>query len=82
MLQTQLFQYISDQSGLPTDRIGIDTPIFSAGLLDSMAVIDFTLFLEREAGIRVPASDVSLDNLDTVAKVLAYVARRSATGTS
>jgi acyl carrier protein len=51
-----------------------DTPLFSEGVLDSVAMLNIIGFLEDEGGIDVRPADVTLDNSDTVARIVAYAA--------
>jgi acyl carrier protein len=51
-------------------------PLFSAGIIDSINLIELITFTEQHFAIRVPAEDVTLDNWDSVEKILAYVSRK------
>jgi acyl carrier protein len=51
-----------------------DTPLFSEGVLDSVAMLNIIGFLEDKGGIDVRPADVTLDNSDTVARIVAYAA--------
>lgn len=73
--------YLVRDMGVDGASLADDTPLFSSGLLDSFAIVDLMTFVENETGIRFDPSDVSLDNLDSVAKIVAYVeSRRKQTG--
>jgi acyl carrier protein len=76
MLESKLFAYVSDRAGVPRDRLDLDTPLFTGGVLDSLAVMDLVAFVEVEAGLRFAADDVVPENLDSVRRILAYVAAR------
>ncbi len=73
-----LFAFLDDDLGVDLDGIGPETPLFSGQIIDSFALITLMMFIEREAGIRIPPSDVTLDNLDTAERILAYVNRVAA----
>lgn len=49
-----------------------ETELFSSGLLDSVAMINLIAHIEDQARIEVRPSDVTLDNFDTIARILAY----------
>lgn len=49
--------------------------LFSAGVLDSFALVDFVALLETECGIRVADADLRPENFDTMAKVETFIAR-------
>ena len=53
-----------------------DEAIFSSGLLDSFAVTQLICFLEDRFAIRIPISEVTLEDFDTIGKILDLVARR------
>lgn len=49
------------------------TPLFSTGLLDSVAMLNVIEFVEQRAKIEVSAGDVTLENFDTPQRIAAYV---------
>lgn len=65
------------QFGLRGDEFDDGTLLFSSGILDSFDLLAIISLIEREEGIRVQPSDVSLDNFDSVTRLREYVARRS-----
>jgi acyl carrier protein len=64
------------------DTLNIDDPIvpetelFSVGLLDSMAMLNVIAFVEENARIEVRPEDVTLENFDTVARIVRYADSR------
>lgn len=50
-----------------------DSPLFSTGELDSVNQLNLIMFVEAEAKITVAQADVTLENFDSVNKILAYV---------
>jgi acyl carrier protein len=59
----------------PSLPLSSDEPIFSSGLLDSLAVVRLMHFLESEFDVRIPATEVSLDDFDTLARIDELVSR-------
>jgi acyl carrier protein len=58
-----------------------DTDSFLArGIIDSMGILELVTFLESTFGISVADDEVVPDNLDSVAKVAAYVRRKLGAG--
>jgi acyl carrier protein len=53
-----------------------DTALFSDGTIDSVGMIELITFLEDEVGIEVGQADVTLENFDTVARILDFVRAR------
>lgn len=54
-----------------------ETLLFSSGLLDSVAMMGIIGFIEEQAGFDVRPADVTLENFDTVARIVAYVAENA-----
>ncbi len=52
-----------------------DETIFSSGLLDSFSVTQLICFLEDRFGIRIAISDVTLQDFDTIGRILELVGR-------
>lgn len=72
---TQLRSWLATEAGLPAS-VGDDTPLFSDGRLDSLLLIDLIRWLEDTTGVSIAWHEVTLDNLDTVARILAFVSAR------
>lgn len=53
-----------------------DTPLLSAGLIDSVAVMDMVTFIEKEFSVRLEEQDLGRDRLDTVALIGALIDER------
>jgi acyl carrier protein len=54
-----------------------ETALFSSGLLDSVAMMGIIGFIEEQSRFDVRPSDVTLENFDTVARIVAYVAENA-----
>lgn len=73
MTSDDMFSYISDQFGVDIEDIDDETGLFSEGILDSFSIVDLVLYIETSGGIKINPTEVNLDNLDSVAKILRYV---------
>ena len=69
--------YLSDRMGVESD-VDDDTPLFSSSILDSFSMVDLIMFVEQEANIRVEPTDVTLDNFDSIARIVDFAMSRSA----
>lgn len=69
-------RYLSDRAGVDTATVTEITPLFSSGLVDSFSLVELIAFVEKESGFRVDAWDVTLDNFDSIAQILAYAAAK------
>lgn len=56
------------------DVFGDDDPLFTSGLLDSVAMMNLIAFLEEKTGSDVRPADVTLDNFDTLTRITSYAA--------
>ncbi len=58
-----------------TELPAYNASLFSAGVFDSFALVDFVALLETECGIRVADAELRPENFDTMAKVETFIAR-------
>ncbi|MGA9643767.1 MAG: hypothetical protein WBQ72_20385 [Terriglobales bacterium] len=73
-LMKQLTSYISEKVMKGKGAaINEDTPLVSSGLIDSFAMIEIFLELQKIAGRKVPASKVQAKDMDTVRSMFAMV---------
>jgi acyl carrier protein len=61
-----------DVSSIDSD----DAELFSSGLLDSFAMADLLQFIEETTGLEISSEDVTLENFDSINRILAYAASR------
>jgi acyl carrier protein len=66
------------QGHLRVDLTGVDeqTELFSSGRIDSFAMVDLLVFLEKETGAKLGPEDIDVDNFDSIARILAFAAAR------
>jgi acyl carrier protein len=70
--------FLTSKLGLSMTDVDDATPLFSSGLIDSFSMVDLLLFVEESIGKRIDPSEVSLDNLDSVERILAFATAKSA----
>ena len=70
-----IISYLQSEGNIQVD-ITPDTTLFSTGLVDSFFMIEFILFLESSYNVQVLPEDITLDNLDSINKVLSYLKRK------
>lgn len=78
MNRDSLMTYLGDRMGLDTSSLTASTPLFSSSLLDSFSMVDLIMFIEKESGLRLHPTDVSLDNLDSIDRILRFIDARRA----
>jgi acyl carrier protein len=57
----------------PVTSLADDTPLRGDGLVDSMGMVLLATFVEQEFGVTVDNGDVRAGELDTIARILAFV---------
>ncbi|WP_342078283.1 acyl carrier protein [Yoonia sp. SS1-5] len=64
-----LIAYLKNELNLEED-IDAETELFSSGMLDSVAMMNVIGFVEEKARIEVHPGDVTLENFDTVGRIV------------
>jgi hypothetical protein len=59
----------------PNADIGVDTPLVSSGMVDSFALVETLVELERITKLRIPAMKVVPADMDTVRKMFETATR-------
>lgn len=74
----QIRQYILDNflPGEDPANLADETPLVTAGILDSLATMMLVSWLEESFGIEVAAHEASVDNLDTIDLIDGLVERK------
>ena len=75
-----LIAFISEDAGIDATEIGDDTLLFSEGFIDSFTMSSVLAFIEEQKGIQIEMSDVTLENFDSVSRILAFLERQPAEG--
>ncbi len=65
--------YVSD----PAELTG-DTSLISGGYVDSTGMLELMSFLEGEFGIRIKEQEMLPENLETIARIAAFVGKKKA----
>jgi len=71
LTQADLIAFLQEQRQL--DGVGSETVLFSDGTIDSVGMIDLITFIEAFDNFDVAQSDVTLENFDTVSRIIGYV---------
>lgn len=73
-MKEKILAYLEENFGHPdVGPIQDDTPLLSGGLIDSISALELVEFLETAFGFEFEAHEVDQDNLDSLAKILAFV---------
>ena len=73
-----LATFLSQQLDIDAANLDDDLPLFSSGLLDSTSMVTLVMFLEERTGIMIEVADLTLDNFDTITRILSVCSTSSA----
>lgn len=79
MLKQKLRQYILENFLFTDDpsELDDDDSFMDKEIIDSTGILEVIEFLEQECGIKIDDEDMIPDNLDSVNKIIAFVARKT-----
>jgi acyl carrier protein len=78
-IEPAIRQYVDTNLLYGADGVEYDDQqsFLEAGIIDSLGVMELVGFVTTTFGLTVPAQDITPDNFDSVARLAAYVRRRS-----
>ena len=77
LTRADLLEFLQTELDLD-EPVEDETLLFSSALLDSFSMVTLVGFVEKRAGLRFTPGDVNLGNLDSVGRVLRFVAAKQA----
>jgi len=78
MTKSDILNFLKSQFAIDPNEVNENTGLFSEGLLDSFSIVDLVMYIENTSGIKLQPTDVNLDNLDSIAKILNFVSKGQA----
>lgn len=72
LTEDDLTVYLREQLNIDQPVDG-DTELFSSGLLDSVSMVNLITFIEEKSRVIVQPGDVTLENFDSISRIVAYV---------
>ena len=78
-LTSKLLDYVQTEVCIGDLTLRGDTDLLLTGAVDSLGVIRITQWLEDHAGIVVDPAEVTLENFQTIDRMVAYARSRGAT---
>jgi len=63
--------YVSDPSELADDSL-----LVTSGVIDSTGMLEMIAFVETEFGIRIDDEEMTPENLESISRIAAFVARK------
>ena len=76
--ENEIKEFLEEELAVDVDNLDADSPLFSSGIVDSFALVALMTFLEDEGDIRVSPSEVNLDNMDSISRILNYLGTKNA----
>jgi len=67
-----LSQFLHD----PDYPLGDDEALITGGLIDSFSLAQISVFIENEFNVYIPDTDLTVENMDTLAQICAAIERR------
>jgi acyl carrier protein len=72
-----LLAVMRDELFLDVNGIDSDTPLFSSGLIDSFSLATLVLAIEEKARVKLDPLEITLENLDSIARILRFVSTKT-----
>ena len=75
-MQNTLLKYVNQQlSNLEEgdEPINSQDDLLGSGILDSLGMMKFILFIENEFGVKVPPEDMTIENFMNIGTLCAYI---------
>jgi acyl carrier protein len=77
-VRAEIEQFIRENFIFGEVTLAPETSFVEGGILDSTSVLELVSFLEERFGIAVESDEIHLENMDSLARVEAYVLRKQA----
>lgn len=75
-LGRRLLAHVNAEVSISPDPVLMETDLLLTGAVDSLGVVRITQWLEDEVGLEVDPVEVTLENFQTVARMVSYVASK------
>jgi acyl carrier protein len=72
-LAQRLLAFIDGSVSVSAEPIDADTDLLLSGAVDSLGVVRITQWIEDETGSEIDPGDVTLENFQTVSRMVAYI---------
>lgn len=76
-LTHRLLEFVRDEIVLVDLELTDATDLLLTGAVDSLGIIRITQWIEDEAGVSVDPGDVTIENFQTIGRMITYLETRS-----
>jgi len=77
-MKSEIRQFIANQFLFGDDKkLGDDDSLLEAGIIDSNGILELINYLEERYGIKVNDDELMPENLDTIASIAAFLAKKA-----
>ena len=77
-MREQIRSFLGENFPFDSALVGDEDSLMDSGILDSIAVLVLVTWLEESFGIKVHDDEVLPENLDSVARLAAFIERKQA----
>ena len=72
-IHKQVLEFLAEEVDLAPDDLTAETSLVNSGLVDSMVVLNMVQFIEETFDLELEAEQVTVENFDSVAAIVALV---------
>jgi acyl carrier protein len=76
-LAERIRAFLEQELGIDRAEVTHDAELVTTGLVDSAGMVRLAALLEEETGLVIPDRDINVENFDSLAKIEAYLRRKS-----
>jgi 2-hydroxymuconate-semialdehyde hydrolase len=75
-MKEELIEYIMKEFVEdPDEELDENTPLISSGLIDSLSVVSLVAFIDKKYGVKIPDEKGTVDNFETVSKIMEIISQ-------
>jgi acyl carrier protein len=75
-----LVGFLKKELGVNVSKINDQSPLFSGGVIDSHMLLSLITYIEGQTALQISTGDLSLENFDSLERILAFIERKQAGG--
>ncbi|HEY4117188.1 MAG TPA: phosphopantetheine-binding protein [Byssovorax sp.] len=75
LTRDDLLHFMDAELGLDVSTLEDSALLFSTGMIDSFMLITLMTYIEAQGGFRIAPGDVTLDNLDSIERIMGFSQR-------